>query len=230
MCSFWGPGGEECLTGTTAALAGGRCDSGPDKAANVWPCLRQPPPLWGPGRGFEHVQGAPLPHKRRAGPRAVPSPQGPAGERPPAPLPPAPQPHAGFQQGARQPHKGNGDMVSHPEARLLPVLLAHKGPLCCSPGGRGGRAQGSRRFRALTHGPRGEAPPPEATLTAGRPRSAKPWVWGLGPAERVLPGRHLVTLPVPCEGTSCFTEDCLLYRGVRGLRPGARSFNSVFLP
>lgn len=32
---------------------------------------------------------------------------------------------AGFQQGACRPHKGNGKVVSHPEARLVPGLLAH---------------------------------------------------------------------------------------------------------
>lgn len=32
-----------------------------------------------------------------------------------------------FQQGAWEPHKGNGKRLSHPGARLLPGLLAHNG-------------------------------------------------------------------------------------------------------
>lgn len=38
-----------------------------------------------------------------------------------------------FQQGAWEPHKGNGKRLSHPGARLLPGLLAHNGTFVKAP-------------------------------------------------------------------------------------------------
>lgn len=127
--------------------------------------------------GLHRVLGAPLPHKRHAGPKAIPFRRGDAGEGPPAPPPPAQQPHSGFQQGVCEPHKGNGKIVSHPEARLLPRLLAHNRTfVLCSRRTRKtgvGWGAGGKHFRTLSNALRGGACPPEAGPTSGAGTQAR---------------------------------------------------------
>lgn len=100
---------------------------------------------------------------------------GEAGEGPPEPPPPAQQPHSGFQQGVCEPHKGNGKIVSHPEARLLPGLLAHNRTfvLHSRRTKRTGVGGGGKHFRALSNARRGGARPPEAGPTSRSPPLCK---------------------------------------------------------
>lgn len=90
--------------------------------------------------GLHRVRGTPLPHERRAGPGVVLFQEGDAAEPPRSP-PPARGRTLGSRQGAREPHKGNGKIVSHAEARLLPGLQAHNRTFVLRSRGQGGRLQ-----------------------------------------------------------------------------------------
>lgn len=63
-----------------------------------------------------------------------------------------------FQQGAWEPHKGNGMRLSHPGARLLPGLLAHNGTFVSPPPPPKHQdwLAGGRHFRAQRNAPGGE--------------------------------------------------------------------------
>lgn len=111
---------------------------------------------------------SPLLHERHAVPEPSPSPSwGARLGSLPAPPPPAGQPHAGFPQGSRGPHKGNGKIVSHPEARPPPGLLAHNRTFVLSSGRMRRAARGGRHCRALSNAPR-KASPQETGPPPGR--------------------------------------------------------------
>lgn len=163
--------------------------------------------------GAARPASPPAPRKAR-GPGAVPFPV--LGARLgslPAPPPPAGQPHAGFPQGSRGPHKGNGKIVSHPEARPPPGLLAHNRTFVLSPGRMRRAARGGRHCRALSNAPR-KASPQET----GRPPGRLPLhAMGVGTQARLTecPRHHLAARLVHCQGASYFAENCIPHRGVR---------------
>lgn len=141
-----------------------------------------------------------------------------------APPPPARQPHSGFQQGSCRPHKGNGKIVSHPEARLLPGLLTHNRTFVRCPRRTRRTAQGGRHCRALSNAQRGKASPQEAGPTSGHPPLQSHWCRDSGKTYQVPLCRHLLILLVPCKDASYFAGDCILHHSVRSVRPGGMSF------